>query len=277
MPSPFPGMDPYLEGYLFHDVHQRLASAISEQLAPLIAPRYVARLATYYQVISQDESAALGMVYRDVDVSEVGRRASGVVLGEAAIAYEIRQETQAPLWQAPLVMRITPVRTKLVRVLIREAKGNRLITAIEVLSPANKYMPGLKRYVQKRKAYLASNVNLLEIDLLRRGARPVSRELLPPTPYFVFLSRAVNRRQVEVWPIRLADPLPVVATPLRPEDGDAPLDLGAAFSVIYERARYDLSIDYRSQPVPPLVGDDAVWAADRLRHQGISTGSSAER
>ncbi len=45
MPSPFPGMDPYLEGYLWPDVHQALATQIRRQLAPLLQPRYVARLA----------------------------------------------------------------------------------------------------------------------------------------------------------------------------------------------------------------------------------------
>ena len=43
MPSPFPGMDPYLEGYLWSDVHQSLAAQIKRQLVPFISPRYVAR------------------------------------------------------------------------------------------------------------------------------------------------------------------------------------------------------------------------------------------
>jgi hypothetical protein len=42
MPSPFPGMDPYLEGYLWSDVHHRLATQISDQLMPLLRPQYVA-------------------------------------------------------------------------------------------------------------------------------------------------------------------------------------------------------------------------------------------
>ncbi|MGB0562287.1 MAG: DUF4058 family protein [Spirulinaceae cyanobacterium] len=32
MPSPFSGMDPYLEGYLWPDVHHALASKIRQQL-----------------------------------------------------------------------------------------------------------------------------------------------------------------------------------------------------------------------------------------------------
>lgn len=47
MPSPFPGMDSYLEGYLWPDVHHRLATEISRRLTPRIKPRYVARLEIY--------------------------------------------------------------------------------------------------------------------------------------------------------------------------------------------------------------------------------------
>jgi len=35
MPSPFPGMDPYLEGYMWADVHQALAYQYRKQLTPL--------------------------------------------------------------------------------------------------------------------------------------------------------------------------------------------------------------------------------------------------
>lgn len=36
MPSPFPGMDPYLEGHLWPDVHNSLAYLISVQLTPRV-------------------------------------------------------------------------------------------------------------------------------------------------------------------------------------------------------------------------------------------------
>ena len=47
MPSPFPGMDPYLEGYLWPDVHNALANKIRQQLTPVLRPRYTARLGIY--------------------------------------------------------------------------------------------------------------------------------------------------------------------------------------------------------------------------------------
>ncbi len=62
MPSPFPGMDPYLEGYLWPDVHHRLATQISDQLMPVLRPRYVARIEI--QVV-QDATpeADIGIMY----------------------------------------------------------------------------------------------------------------------------------------------------------------------------------------------------------------------
>ncbi len=59
MPSPFPGMDPYLEGYLWPDVHHRLATQISDQLMPMLRPRYVARVVenrgqtTFWHIVQQ--------------------------------------------------------------------------------------------------------------------------------------------------------------------------------------------------------------------------------
>ena len=69
MPSPFPGMDPYLEGrLLWHDVHQRLAGQISRQLAPHLSPRYVARLATRF-VTSIPSEQEISIIYPDADVT----------------------------------------------------------------------------------------------------------------------------------------------------------------------------------------------------------------
>jgi hypothetical protein len=40
-----------------------------------------------------------------------------------------------------------------------------------------------------------------------------------------------------------------------------PLAIGQALHTAYERARYDLRVDYRKPPVPPLSPADAAWAA----------------
>ena len=73
MPSPFPGMDPYLEGYLWPDVHSALAHKIRQQLAPQIQPNYVARIEIS---VIEDESFAteIGVLYPDVEVIKTRRQ-----------------------------------------------------------------------------------------------------------------------------------------------------------------------------------------------------------
>ncbi|UIE39001.1 DUF4058 family protein [Leptodesmis sichuanensis A121] len=38
---------------------------------------------------------------------------------------------------------------------------------------------------------------------------------------------------------------------------------------IYNQARYDLVINYRAEPVPPLKEDDRKWVADLLKEKGL--------
>jgi Protein of unknown function (DUF4058) len=57
MPSPFPGMDPYIENpALWSDFHNDLAAEIRAQLNRCIQPRYFARLTPYvtYEVVEVD-------------------------------------------------------------------------------------------------------------------------------------------------------------------------------------------------------------------------------
>ena len=73
MPSPFPGMDPYLEGYLWPDVHSALAYKIRQQLAPQIQPKYVARLEISV-IEDYSPEAEIGIMYPDVKVIKVSCR-----------------------------------------------------------------------------------------------------------------------------------------------------------------------------------------------------------
>ena len=58
MASPFPGMDPYLEGEMWQEFHETLASAIGTQLMPRLRPKYVALLAKRYVL----DRTSLGIV-----------------------------------------------------------------------------------------------------------------------------------------------------------------------------------------------------------------------
>jgi len=263
MPSPFPGMDPYLESrLLWHDVHQALAAQIRRQLAPRLSPRYVARLETRFVSSAPDEQT-VSILYPDVDVTPVQLRERTTVTYEA---HSTSTDTVTP--SPPLVLRVAPPeRVRLVTVEIRDTAQNRLVTSIEILSPVNKWGAGLKEYRRKRETVLASEAHLLEIDLLRQGVRVPRLIGLPQADYFVFLTRAEQRDLVETWPIGIRDPLPVVTVPLLPGDSDVLLDLGYALRTIYDEARYDLSIDYSQPPIPPLSDDDAEWAQSLLKRE----------
>ena len=88
----------------------------------------------------------------------------------------------------------------------------------------------------------------------------------------MLLSRADHRPKAELWPIQLADRLPVPPVPLLEPDPDVPLDLGAAVASVYERAAYAAQIDYRPPPPPPpLAPEEAEWVEQLLRAKRSET------
>jgi hypothetical protein len=268
MPSPFPGMDPYLEGYLWVDVHNALASKIRQHLAPKIQPNYTVRLEVYLVQDTAPESE-IGILYPDV---EVLRRASMPPRSPQPAGSPYPSDSPQPskrgnllVTPAPLTLPLMPpIEVRIVTVEIRDAASNTLVTSLEILSPVNKREPGITLYRQKRQRLHNANVHLIEIDLLRRGTRPFAHPRLPVVSYLVTLTRA-QAEQVEVWPIALPDPLPIIPVPLRSPDGEVPLDLGAALRAIYDEAFYNLSIDYRQPPPNPALSEvDAAWLETQL-------------
>jgi hypothetical protein len=174
--------------------------------------------------------------------------------------------------QAPLILLADfPEPIPHVSVEIRDVAGRRLVACIEVLSPTNKRGPGREEYAAKRFEVLSGPAHLVEIDLLRSGARFPTAQALPEVPYFVFVSRAQRRREVEVWPITLEQPLPVIGVPLLPGDADVPLDLQQALRVVYDIIGYDELIDYTQPPPGPLTPSQAAWIEDQLRRAGRRT------
>jgi uncharacterized protein DUF4058 len=232
MPSPFPGMDPYLEGNLWPDVHQRLATKISQLLTPKLRPRYVARLKIS---VVEDESAE----------AEIRRRSRPeAIIARIAIPFSIG--------------------VRLVSVEVRDVARNRVISTIEIISPVNRREPGMTRYREKRLRLHRDGIHLIEIDLLRRGTRPFHHPRLSEASYAAALTRS-HAETTDVWPVGMKDVLPVVPVPLSAPDPDVTLDLGHALAAIYDEAAYDLSIDYwDSPPPPPLPPDLAAWVKERV-------------
>ncbi len=250
MSNPFPGMDPYLEGDLWTSVHIDLSSEIARQLAPKVRPKYVV-LSTRRVVLAPSDDAEQDGGHRFPDVGVLTAAPAGNGGG-------------AP--RPPLILPLAlPEPIPHVSVEIRDVADRRLVTCIEVLSPTNKGGSGREEYAGKRFQILSSSAHLLEIDLLRAGTRFPTGKPLPAVPYFVFLSRAERRKDVEIWPIALESRLPEVAVPLLPGDADAWLDLQQALTTVYDILGYDELIDYRKPPPGPLSDAELTWVDEQLR------------
>jgi hypothetical protein len=259
-------MDPYIETAEFWpDFHSNLASEIQSQLNRRIQPRYFARLTPYvtYEVV---EVGQVRGVRPDVGVWHLESRPPQTPGSTATV---IRAPVES------LVALETPLRLHSVEV--RTTAEQLLVTLIEILSPVNK-RPGHEAHVayqRKRRDLLRSTVHLMEIDLLRGGARPPLERPVPPAPYYVVLSREQRRPTVEVWPLRLSERLPVLPVPLLEPDPDASLDLSAAVASVYERGAYGLQIDYRQPPPsPPLSEEESRWLEEIL--QGVRSRSCSD-
>jgi hypothetical protein len=255
MPNPFPGMDPYLEGDLWITVHTDLCAEIARQLAPKLRPKYVALSTRRVVLASADETEWPG-THRFPDVGVLPSRPGAPPAAGAVAA--------APLFLPADVPEPIPH----VSVEIRDVTERRLVACIEVLSPTNKRGPGREEDATKRFQILSGPAHLLEIDLLRVGTRFPTARPLPAAPYFVFLSRSGQRAVVEVWPIALEQPLPLVPVPLLPGDPDVPLDLQRALHTICDIIGYDDLIDYTQPPPGPLTEAELAWVEGQLRRSG---------
>lgn len=257
MPSPFPGMDPYIEQPdIWPDFHSDLAAQIRTELNRRIQPGYVARIVPHvtYEVV---ELTQRRQIQPDVGVFQTPPPGTSVAV--------------APIKPAPVTSRVPMDEiAETYSVEIVTTDENVLVTAIEILSPVNK-RPGheaYKGYLRKRRDLLYSEVHVLEIDLLRAGTRPPLTQAVPEAPYYVVLSRQERRPLVEVWPIQLADPLPILPVPLLPSDPDVPLDLGAIVREVYERGAYGALINYQEMSLPPLTKTEKEWLIDHLQLGG---------
>src|SRR5436309_2752984 len=126
MPSPFPGMDPYLEGSSWMSVHAQLSAEIARQLAPKLRPRYLALMTERFVLeMPEDVAVTTASLSPDVGMVEAGPTTFGG--REVGIA-------TAPLRLATVMPELIPHFT----VEIRDRADRQLVTAIEVLSPTNK-------------------------------------------------------------------------------------------------------------------------------------------
>lgn len=257
-------MDPYLEDpVLWPGVHQDLITLSKLALNQLLPPHYATNTGERLYVVQSDRS-----IYPDV------------TMFESAVARE-RQQGQirtagAELADAPWVLILEPVEVREVFIeVLALREGERVVTVMEVLSFTNKATgsEGRRLYAQKQEELLASDVHLIEVDLLRDQqhiAAAPREDLLARGrwDYLVSLHRGGMGRRFEVWHATVREPLPRIRVPLAGGDPDIVLDLQAVFNRCYDEAGYARRIDYRKEPRTQLPPVDAAWADELLRKKG---------
>jgi hypothetical protein len=252
MTSPFPGVDPFLEdqGY-WKELHTKFLNGMQDALSERISDSYEVRLEERLSLIYETDSDSKRTVWPDVailgksEVTTTERPSPGTIILEPVTLPLLMYQTEEVIEQ---------------RIEIRRFPDRELVTVIELLSPSNKRPPGERLYLEKHFELIHQSVHLVELDFLIGGKRlPVDADL-PPGQYFALVSRAEWRPMSDVYAWSIRDPLPTIPIPLMAPDPDIPLDLAAIFQTVYQRARYERSIDYKAPLGLPLSPEHRAWA-----------------
>src|SRR6266699_3160429 len=179
MPSPFPGMDPFLEtNPIFQELHTQILAEMQALLQPQLRPKYVARLERHLAEGSVWDAPAGGISLerKEPDVTVVsaysGRKHAGSTAMLARAADSVREELDADELELRKQRRI---------VIYVQDRPRLAVTGIELLSPGNKQSGAVapERYLEKRASALHGGLHWVEIDLLRGGVRPPIPVALP--------------------------------------------------------------------------------------------------
>src|SRR6266404_3103386 len=186
MPSPFPGMDPYLEGPEWPDFHSTFIHSWREAIADELPDDYVARIDERVYLIEPDAEVRK-LIKPDIAIStterEIPPRASTGVATLEPITLPVE-----------IIDGVTEVFIE-----IHKKPDLSLVAVLELLSPANKENPGRTEYLSKRNEILRRNVHLVELDLLQGGRRVPSPKPLPNADCYYLVSRAERRSECQVY------------------------------------------------------------------------------
>ncbi|MEZ8216721.1 Protein of unknown function (DUF4058) [Candidatus Fervidibacteria bacterium JGI MDM2 SSWTFF-3-K9] len=265
MPNPFPGMNPYLESPTFwRSMHVSFIVYASEVIQSQVRPRYRVDIEkrVYIEVAERH-------IYPDITISKPP-------------TYSLRSEGSVAVleYDAPAVV-LTVVSEPVHEpyLVIVERDSGKVVTVIEFLSHSNKTPgdEGYRLYRQKQREILQSDVNLVEVDLLRAGEYVLAppegevRKHFSKWHYFVSIRQFKTMPSFALYPITIRQRLPRIFIPLAPEDEKvAVLDLQALIDRCYDAGAYDDFIDYRSEPPPPAFDpEDEAWIDQLLKSKGL--------
>ena len=253
MPSPFPGMDPYLEDPAFwQDFHRSFITYCRNGILDHLPDSYDARIDEQIRVVMPEDEGT--RYYPDVAVTgnPQSRASAPTDTGATALAVEpVRMtdlEEERDVW-----------------IEVRRRPDRALVTVIEVLSPSNKTGDGLRDYTARRNQFLHQHVNFVEINLLVDGRRPAIASPWPASDYYALIARGDQHPRAGLIRWNLRDPLATIPIPLLPPDPDVLLDLQPVFARAYDDGRYARVLNYKAPPVARLSPADRAWAAEIAR------------
>ena len=228
MPSPFPGMDPFLEDdRLWPVFHHNLVLCLYQVLLPGLVDRYRARVNQRHYVTEQ-----------------------------ALFTSIMREEHHEEFVE------------------IRQRGDGKIVTLVEVVSPANKTSAeGRRAYLERRQTVRATGGSVVEIDLVLQGQPTLdySREGLPDWDYAVTVTRSTQPEKYEIYTATLQKRLPRFRLPLAPDDRDTVLDLQTAFARCFDQGDFAAKVNYAMPPAVPLCTEDREWLDELLKRQKLRT------
>lgn len=264
MPSPFPGMNPYLEQpEIWSQVHKWLTILIAQTLNPQLRPKYRVAIEERVYETKGDESLLVG-IPDDVVVQSSQATQTTDKTNSANIA--VATPPVKPV-------KVTLPMTETVRewyLEVRNVETGEVITVIEIISPKNKRSgEGRIKYESKREKILDSLIHLVEIDLLRQGKPMPMKGQEIQSHYRIVVSRSSERPKADLYAFNLQQELPSFPLPLQPEDTEPVINLQELLHRLYDQGSYDLVIDYAGAPIPPRSTADAAWVDKVLHEQGL--------
>ena len=267
MPSPFPGMDPWLESPgVFPDFHNAFLTYLREALNSVLPPPFFAAIATRYMEESERHVEPDIDVLRPVDF--VPKSSNGAHTSTIAVQ-DLLEVPMNPLPDEEITEISLEVRT---------GNGDEdLITSIEMLSLSNKTRGKTGRGLNLAKQFemYSAGVNLVEIDYLRRGAHATKvslgelRRRAGRFDYHVCVTSSEKQSVSFVAPILLTQSLPLIPIPLTEGLPPVTANFQEVFSRTFDAALYSRRLHYDEPCDPPLTVEQQAWAEGVLREKGI--------
>lgn len=246
MPSPFPGMDPYLEDEkLWPAFHHKLVAYLYQILVPGQIELYLGRIKQRRYSIAPDTVALLSYE-------------------------EVFDGLSSPKAESPSQANDLDVAVVEEFIEIRQRGDDKPITHIDIVSPLNKRVPeGRAAYHETRKQAREKGCSVVEIDLLKEGQPMLDypREGLPDWDFCITVTRASHPERYEIYTTTLQKKLSRFKIPLSSNDRDIVLDLQSAFTHCYDEGAFGYHIDYTKDPPVSLSDEDLKWVGELLKLQ----------